>query len=94
LVIYAILCVLAGFLVSEPGGRVGWFGIMGLFAILPIIAGPKVYRLVGVLGLSVAMCAAVIDVHAVTRLREHQEKDAPAANRPERIDTDEPNTQP
>jgi len=61
LIVYVILLILSAFLASSPGGRVGWFCIMGLFAIPPIIAGPKWYRIIGIIALVIAIMLATFD---------------------------------
>ncbi|MGD0597249.1 MAG: hypothetical protein ABSA64_06965 [Sedimentisphaerales bacterium] len=64
LIVYAVLLILSGFLASAAGGSVGWFCIMGIFAIPPIVAGPKRYRVLGIIALLIAIAAAVTDYHA------------------------------
>jgi len=74
LIVYAILLILSGFLASATGGRVGWFCIMGIFAIPPIVAGPKRYRVIGIIALLIAIAAASTDYHAGKRTQDRIEE--------------------
>ncbi len=67
LIVYAVLLILSAFLMSVTGGRVGWFCIMGIFAIPPIVAGPKRYRVIGIIALLIAIAAVATDYHAGKR---------------------------
>jgi hypothetical protein len=70
LIVYAVLLILSGFLMSTAGGRVGWFCIMGIFAIPPIVAGPKRYRVLGIIALLIAIAATASDYQAGKRTQD------------------------
>ena len=74
LIIYAVLLILSGFLMSAPGDRVGWFCIMGIFAIPPIVAGLKRYQVLGIIALLIAIAAVVTDYHAGKLMQERLEE--------------------
>jgi hypothetical protein len=67
LITYAILLILSAFLAAGPGGSVGWFCIMAVSAIPPIIAGPKWHRILGIIALLIAITLAVSDYNAGKR---------------------------
>jgi len=82
LIVYVVLLILSGFLPSVAGSLVGWFCIIGIFAIPPIIVGSKRYQVLGIIALLLAIAAAVTDYHAgkITQNRfdeirkKHEEK--------------------
>jgi hypothetical protein len=88
LIVYAVLLILSGFLMTAQGGRVVWFCIMGIFAIPPIVAGPKRYRIIGILALLIAIAAATADYRAGRRFQhrldeiqqQHREEAKPAGS--------------
>ena len=70
LAVYVILLVLAEFVPAASGGMVGWFCIMALIALLPVVAGPRRYRILGVVALLVAIAFAGADYQAGKRLHD------------------------
>lgn len=73
MVVYAILLFLSGLLLCAPGGRVEWFVIMGAFAIPAIIAGPKKYRILGLIALILAVAFTAINYRSGKRLKARME---------------------
>ena len=73
LILYAILLFLSGLLLCPPGGLVEWFVIMGMFAIPAIIAGPKKYRILGLIALILAVAFTAIDYESGKRLQARME---------------------
>ena len=61
LIVYLALFILSLFLMCMPGGRIPWFCVMGLFALPPIIAGPKLYRILGIIALIVSISLCFVD---------------------------------
>jgi hypothetical protein len=55
---------MSGFLPCAAGGLVVWFCVAGVFAIPPIIAGPKRYQILGIIALIIAATAAAADYKA------------------------------
>jgi len=90
LIIYVVLLILSGFLLSVAGDRVVWFCIMGIFAIPPIVTGPKLYyRVLGIIALMIAVAAAGFDYHAGKLHRaardeilKQREQDSTAVDKP------------
>jgi len=64
LIMYVILLILSGFLASAPGDRVGFYCVTGVFAVPPMKAGSRRYRLLGTAALIIAASAAAIDYRA------------------------------
>jgi hypothetical protein len=63
LVVYMVLLVLSGFLMSTAGGRVVWFCVMGLSSLPALVAGPRKYRVLGIVALLAAMAMAGMDYY-------------------------------
>ncbi len=87
LIVYMVLLVLSGFLSSTAGGRVVWFCTMGLLAVPALLAGPRKYRVLGVIALLAAMIMAGMDYYMgkksmaqVRRLMEETQKKAVDGN--------------
>ncbi len=81
LIVYMVLLVLSGFLSSTVGGRVAWFCIMGLLAVPVLLAGPRKYRVLGIVALLAAVVMASMDYYMgkgsmaqVHRLTEETQK--------------------
>jgi len=77
LIVFVVLLIATGFLLSVPGGRVPVFCIMGMFAVPPLIAGPKLYRLLGIVALLIAIVSAVSDYRNGKGFREKWERMSP-----------------
>ena len=67
LIIYVTMLILSGFIPTVSGDSAIWFSITGIFAIPPIIAGPKIYRILGITTLIIAVTLAVFDYNAGRR---------------------------
>lgn len=61
LIVYLVLFLLSFFLMCMPGGRILWYFVMGLFALPPIILGPKLYRILGIVALVLSIILCFID---------------------------------
>ena len=48
------MLLLSALLLSGLGGNVEWFSVMAIFAVPPILAGPRNYRIGGVIALVAA----------------------------------------
>jgi hypothetical protein len=73
LIIYIILLIISGFLMTTAGGSVLLFCINGIFAIPPIIIGSKRYLILGVIALIIAVTLAISDYNAGKRDRQKLE---------------------
>jgi len=51
LIVFAVLLVLSGFLLSVAGDYWPWYAVMSVFAVVPLVVGPRRYRIMGVVGL-------------------------------------------
>jgi hypothetical protein len=87
LLAYMVLLVLSGLLTSAAGGRVAWLCVMGLLAVLAMVAGPRKYRILGIVALLAAMVMASMDYYVgkksmaqVRRLMEETQKKAVDGN--------------
>ncbi len=91
MIAYVVLLILSGFLASTTGGKVVWFFIMGIFAIPPIVVGPKRYRVIGIIALLIAIVATATDYRAGKKIEDRilikyrdttREKPAQPADKP------------
>ena len=69
LIVFAVLLVLGGFLPSVAGEYWPWFAVMAIFAVVPIVIGPRKHRLIGVGAFILSMLLIVGDYQAGKRLR-------------------------
>lgn len=69
LIVYVFMLLFSSSALSSPGGRVPLGLIMIIFAIPPVVAGPKKYRIIGVIALVLAVVATVGDYQAGKRFR-------------------------
>lgn len=70
LIIYIVLLILSSTLMSMPGGYIWWYCIMGVFAIPPIIAGSKLYKVFGLIALLIAIALSIQDYQAGKKFRQ------------------------
>lgn len=71
LILFVGMLVLSGFLLSVAGNYWPWYAVMSVFALVPIIIGPKRYRLLGALAL---VLSGVLIVHDVSAGKQFQER--------------------
>jgi hypothetical protein len=69
-----ILLVLSGLLLSVAGDYWPWFAIMGACALVPAVAGPKWYRLAGIVVVALSGSLIVSDLKAGVEHRKRFEK--------------------
>lgn len=70
LIVYAVMLLLSGFLLSVPGEYWRSFLIMGFLALPPIFLGPLKYRLLGVIALMLSVGLIISDINAGKHFRE------------------------
>jgi hypothetical protein len=70
LVVFVAVLLLSGFLLSVPGDSMGWYAVMALITIVPIVKGPRKYRMLGVCALVIALALIVTDYQAGKRFRQ------------------------
>lgn len=56
-----VMLVLSEMVMSTAGGRVPWFCFVGVFAIPPIVAGPRRHQVIGVIALVLVITVAIFD---------------------------------
>jgi hypothetical protein len=74
LIVYAVLFIFTAFCPTTAGGSVGLYCILVVFAIPPIVAGPKRYRILGMIALLIAIIAVAFDYNAGKRRHEMLQK--------------------
>jgi membrane protein implicated in regulation of membrane protease activity len=74
MIVYLVLLILSFVLEAIPGNWVVWFCVMAFLAVPPIVAGPKRYRIIGIVALIIAIAAAVSDYRAGKNMQERMEQ--------------------
>ena len=72
LAVFGVLLLLSFLLTSAAGGAVGWYGIMAVCALIPLIAGPRVYRILGAVALAASLALMMVDYRAGLKRAERQ----------------------
>lgn len=62
LIVFVLLLVLSGFLMSIPGHYWPWYAIMSAFAVVPLVLGPGRYRIMGAIALILSGSLIVCDI--------------------------------
>jgi hypothetical protein len=76
LIVFVVLLVLSGGLLSVAGDYWPWFAVMAVFAVVPLVVGPKRYRLMGAIALVLSVVLILGDIAAGKHLRaQHPEID-------------------
>lgn len=74
LIIFVVLLSLSATLLSIEGDYWPWYAIMSVFAVIPVVVGPRRYRIMGAIALLLSSALIVSDVAAGRRLHaEHPE---------------------
>jgi hypothetical protein len=74
LIVFVVLLVLSGFLLSVAGDYWPWYAIMSVFAGVPVVVGPVRYRVMGAIALVLSGVLIVSDIAAGRQLRaRHRE---------------------
>jgi hypothetical protein len=69
LIVFVVLLVLSGGLLSVPGNSWPWYVVMSPFAIVPLVVGPGRYRLLGAIALVVSGVLIAGDITAGAHFR-------------------------
>ena len=79
LTVFAVMVVLAAGAIqlSVPGNNWPWFATVTPFTVLPIIIGPRLYRVAGVAGLAVAVALIGGDLQAGKLYRQKMRSKLP-----------------
>ena len=77
LIVFVMLFVLSGFLLSVSGDYWPWYSVMAIFAVVPILVGPKRYRIFGIVALLVSVYLILGDIESgkLHRQRTQQIRD-------------------
>src|SRR5580765_7022198 len=70
LIVFCVLLLLSGFLLSVPGKYWPWFAIMAALALVPCAVGPRWYRFAGFCALSLAIALIVWDCKSGQEYRQ------------------------
>jgi hypothetical protein len=74
LIVFVVLLLLSGFLLSVAGDYWPWYAIMSVFAVVPVIVGPVRYRVLGAIALVLSGVLIVSDIVAGKQFRaRHRE---------------------
>jgi hypothetical protein len=74
LIVFLVMLVLAGFLLSIPGEYWPWFVITGWCAAVSAVLGPKWYRVAGIAGTALCLGLIVWDLKAGVEYRKKFER--------------------
>ena len=69
--VFGVMLVLSSFLLSVAGEYWPWYAIMSAFAIVPLVAGPRLYRLLGVIALVLCGVLIISDIEAGRHFRAY-----------------------
>jgi hypothetical protein len=69
LIVFAVLLVLSGFLLSVAGDYWPWFAVMSVFAVVPLVVGPRRYRVMGAIALVLSGVLIASDIAAGRHFR-------------------------
>lgn len=61
LTMVSIMMFLSPFILAVPGGRIGWFTVMAVMAIIPALVGPGKMRTYGVIAFTLSLLLLVVD---------------------------------
>jgi hypothetical protein len=62
LIVFIVLLVLSGALLSVPGDYWPWYAVMSVFAVIPLFIGPRRYRIMGAIALFLSGVLIVTDI--------------------------------
>ena len=74
LIVFVVLLVLSAFLMSVEGDYWPWYAVMSVFAVVPLVVGPRHYRIMGAVALVLSGALIVSDITAGRRFHsQHPE---------------------
>jgi len=73
LIVFVVLLVLSGFLLSVPGNYWPWFAGMLVLAVVPAAVGPRWYRVGGIGGVVLSVALIAWDLDAGIKFRQRLE---------------------
>src|SRR4051812_10338914 len=72
LIVFVVLIMGSVSLASVPGAFWPWYAVTSIFAIMPLVVGPRVYRVLGLIALLLSGALIVNDIAAGARFRAKQ----------------------
>jgi hypothetical protein len=69
--VFLALLLLSRLLLAVPSEYWPWYAVMGIFAVVPLVVGPRWYHLLGSLALIMSVILIVGDYQAGKRFRAH-----------------------
>jgi hypothetical protein len=74
LIVFVVLLTLSAFVMSVAGEYWPWYAVMSVFAVVPLVVGPRRYRIMGAIGLLLSGSLIVSDIKAGRRFHaQHPE---------------------
>jgi hypothetical protein len=74
LIVFVALLALSGFLLSVAGDYWPWYVVMSVFAFVPLIVGPRRYRIIGAIALVLSGVLIASDIASGRHFRaQHPE---------------------
>jgi hypothetical protein len=70
LIVFVVLLVVSGFLLSVAGDWWPWYAVMAVFASIPVVIGPGHYRVLGAVALLLSIVLIVSDINAGKHFQE------------------------
>jgi hypothetical protein len=74
LIVFVVLLVLSAFLLSVAGDYWPWYSVMAIFAVVPVLVGPKRYRIFGAIALLLSLVLISGDIAAGKHHRQKMEQ--------------------
>lgn len=87
LVTYLVLLIITPFLTVIPGGYCVWYVLLMPFALVPLVLGPRWYRLAGIFALGLTAILVRVDLENGRRWNEKRHERA--AMRDAKINTEQ-----
>ena len=74
LIVFVVLLVLSAFLLSVAGDYWPWYSVMAIFAIVPVLVGPKRYRIFGAVALLLSVYLILGDIESGKHHRQRMQQ--------------------
>jgi hypothetical protein len=74
LVVFGVLLVLSTTLLTVPGGYWPWHSLMAIVAIVPIVAGPNRFRILGAVALLLSLFCIFADIESGKHHRQKMQQ--------------------
>ena len=74
LIVFVVLLVLSGFLLSVAGDYWPWYSVMSIFAVVPVFVGPNRFRIFGVVALLLSVYLIFGDIESGKHHRQKMQQ--------------------